>query len=320
MENSILSYGVPVNTITTGVRFPRFLYTIPMKIKTNFITTKSSIIPYHNIRYYTQDLSIFNDSTKSKIDAKGCIKKHYTTYKDDISIRDPTKKIDIEFQKKPNLYKPIDINNWDRRELYNHFSRLKLPHYSVAAYVDVTNLLTFKKREGLSFYLSLIYLTTKILNSIENFRLRIVDGKVVSYDIIHTNFTHKQPEEQVFRFHTAALEGTLHEYVEATSKAIAKQTTLFGGMGDIQNVVYCSCVPTLDATSVLNPGMENPEDAIPRVNWGKYVEKLEDGDQKSGIRNKRWMINITVTVNHRFIDGYHIGLFFERLQKAINQL
>jgi len=208
-----------------------------------------------------------------------------------------------------NMYHPIDFNHWERREQYEFYSRKKLPHYAVAAYVDVTNLLAFKRREGLSFYLSLVYLTTKVLNTIENFRLRILDGQVVIYDTIHTNFTHKRPEEQVFHCYTAPFEGTLHEYNEKTSEAIAHQTTFLGGMGDIPNVVYCSCTPTLDATAITNPGMEDADDAIPRINWGKYVE-----------RDGRWMINITFTANHRFIDGYHLGLFFERLQAAINEL
>lgn len=207
------------------------------------------------------------------------------------------------------MYRPFDIELWERYELYAHFSRLKQPHYAIAANVDVTRLLAFKRREGLSFYLSLIYLVTEVLNSIENFKLRIVDGQVVCFDTIHTNFTHKHPEEQIFRFHTAPFQGTLQEYVAATTHAIAYQRSLFGGMGDIQNVVYCSCAPNVDATSITNPGMENPDDAIPRVNWGKYVE-----------RDGRWTVNVTVTVNHRFIDGYHIGLFFERLQAAIDRL
>lgn len=207
------------------------------------------------------------------------------------------------------IYHSIDIEHWERRELYEHFSRLKMPHYAVAANIDVTSLLQYKRREGLSFYLSLIYLTTAVLNSIDDFKLRIVNGKVVHFDTIHTNFTHKRPEEKVFRYHTAPFQGTLREYVEATTAAMAKQTTLFGGLGDIQNVVYCSCAPNLDATAITNPGMEDADDAIPRVNWGKYVE-----------RDGRWMLNITFTANHRFIDGYHIGLFFERLQKAINEL
>ena len=213
------------------------------------------------------------------------------------------------FCEKKAMYHPFDIDHWERRELYEHLSRLRLPHYSVAANIDVSNLLRYKRQEGLSFYLSLIYLTTSVLNSIENFKLRIVDGEVVRYDTIHTNFTHKSPEEEVFRFHTAPFAGTLREYVEATTRAISHQTTLFGGMGDLRNVVYCTCIPNLDITALTNPGMEDPDDAIPRVNWGRYVA-----------RSGRWLLNITFTANHRFIDGYHIGVFFDRLQSAINQL
>ncbi|MBO4820914.1 MAG: hypothetical protein J5548_05560 [Prevotella sp.] len=207
------------------------------------------------------------------------------------------------------MYKEIDFNTWDRREHYQHFARLKFPHYNVAAQINVSRLLEYKREHGLSFYLSLIYLVTKSLNQIENFNYRMKDGRVVMYDIIHTNFTHKKPEEGLFRFHTAPFQGTLLEYVADTSAAIIQQDTLFGGLGDIPNVAYCSCIPTLDATAMSNPGMENPEDAIPRINWGKYVE-----------RDGRWMLNVTLTPNHRFIDGYHVGLFFQILQEEINRL
>lgn len=206
-------------------------------------------------------------------------------------------------------YQIVDIEKWERRELYVHFSRLKMPHYAVAANMDVTTLLDYKRKNGLSFYLSLIYLATQTLNEIAEFKLRIKDGQVVAYDCIHTNFTHKRPGERVFRFHTAPFEGNIAEYVKATSEAMARQTTLFGGLGDIPNVAYYSCAPSLDVTMVGNPGLEFPDDAIPRVNWGKYVKK--DG---------RWLLNITITVNHRFIDGYHIGLFFEKLQEKIDGL
>jgi len=186
---------------------------------------------------------------------------------------------------------------------------MRLPHYVVAANIDVTALLDYKRKHGLSFYLSLIYLATKAINSIENFHLRNKDGQVVRYDCIHTNFTHKRPEEEIFHFYTAAFEGTMEEYVEQTSKELPLQNKLFGGMGDIPNVVYYSCVPTMETTLISNPGMERTEDAIPRINWGKYV--LRDG---------RWQLNLSVTVNHRFIDGYHIGLFFQRLQELIDAL
>lgn len=207
------------------------------------------------------------------------------------------------------MYQIIDIPSWDRRELYEHFARLKMPHYVVAADIDVTRLLQYKREHRLSFYLSLIYLATKTLNGIENFRLRMKDDQVVLYDRIETNFTHKLPGEKYFRFHTAPFEGSLQEYVAATTEAMSRQTTLFGGLGDIPNVAYLSCITTLAATAISNPTIEDAQDAIPRINWGKYVE-----------RDGRWTLNVTLTANHRFIDGPHIGLFFNKLQEEIDRL
>ena len=205
--------------------------------------------------------------------------------------------------------KEIDINTWNRRKLYEHFSRMKQPHYVVAANIDVTKLLVYKRRKQLSYYLSLIYLATKCLNGIDNFRLRIVNGRVTSYDKIHANFTHKRADEDLFRYYTAPFEGSIEDFVEKTTLGISRQTTLFGGLEACPNVAYFSCAPTLDATCISNPGMEDPDDAIPRINWGRYVD--HDG---------QWLQNISFTANHRFIDGYHIGLFFASLQASINDL
>ena len=58
-----------------------------------------------------------------------------------------------------------------------------------------------------------------------------------------------------------------------------------------------------------NPNMADPDDAIPRINWGKYVQ-----------RDGKWMVNVSVTPNHRFVDGYHVGLFFTHLQRLIDNL
>ena len=96
------------------------------------------------------------------------------------------------------MYEKIDINTWDRRDHYAHFKRMKTPHYMLSANIDVSRLLEYKKERSLSFYLSLIYLVTKTLNSIENFHLRILNGEVVRYDRIETNFTHIRPGEELF--------------------------------------------------------------------------------------------------------------------------
>ena len=47
----------------------------------------------------------------------------------------------------------------------------------------------------------------------------------------------------------------------------------------------------------------------PRITWGRYGE--ENGRKKLGM---------SVEVNHRFIDGLHLGKFYEKLQADIDAL
>lgn len=207
------------------------------------------------------------------------------------------------------MYKEFDIEHWVHREAYDMFTRKPFPHYLLAVNIDVTRLLEYKRREGLSFYLSIIYLMTKALNEQENFRLRVVDGRVVLYDRVEPNFTHKRIDEEMYHIYTARLEGSLPEFVRRTSEAIAGQTAFYAGDEPAPNLIYYSCAPTIECTCITNPGMSDPDDAIPRINWGRYTE-----------REGRMLLNVSITVNHRFVDGFHVGRFVNRVQELIDEL
>jgi chloramphenicol O-acetyltransferase type A len=50
--------------------------------------------------------------------------------------------------------------------------------------------------------------------------------------------------------------------------------------------------------------MTDPEDAVPRIAWGRYEEK----------QGKK-VLSMCFEVNHRLIDGCHIGQFHEAFRK-----
>ena len=75
------------------------------------------------------------------------------------------------------------------------------------------------------------------------------------------------------------------------------------------DLIFLSCLPWLDITALTNERDFDPDDAIPRLAWGKYV-----------LREGRLELGYSVEVNHRFIDGLHIGRFGERLQALIEAL
>ena len=207
------------------------------------------------------------------------------------------------------MYTPFDLQNWAHREVYEMFTQRPMPHYLLAVNIDVTHLLDYKRSHGLSFYLSLIYLMTQALNEQQNFRLRIVNGQVVLYDRVQPNFTHKRADEEQYHIYTGRFQGTLPEFVTTTSAIISQQTEFYAGDPPAPNLVYYSCAPTLDCTCITNPAMSDPDDAIPRINWGRYTQ-----------REGRMLLNVSITVNHRFVDGHHVSLFVNRLQQLIDQL
>ncbi len=53
----------------------------------------------------------------------------------------------------------------------------------------------------------------------------------------------------------------------------------------------------------------DPDDSVPRIAWGKYAE--EGGRQR---------LQMSLELNHRFVDGLHIGRFYEILSKMIETL
>ena len=79
----------------------------------------------------------------------------------------------------------IDLPSWPRRDIFSFFSVLDQPFYSVCFRVDVTQLHTYTKTHGLSFYYVMTYLVTQAVNEVENLRYTIRDDSVFSAGQTH---------------------------------------------------------------------------------------------------------------------------------------
>ena len=67
--------------------------------------------------------------------------------------------------------KKIDMETWARREHYEYYTKQLKVEYNITANVDVKNVLDFCHSKGYKFYPAMIYLVTKTLNRIENFKM-----------------------------------------------------------------------------------------------------------------------------------------------------
>ena len=203
----------------------------------------------------------------------------------------------------------IDMTTWPRAELFQFFSGVSQPFYSVTFRVDVTNLHAYAKAHDISFYYALGYLVTEAADSVENFRYTIRDGEVWLLDHRVPSFTDLKPGSNQFHIVTLPKAGTLDEFCRTAKAKSDAQQTFLDQSGELDDLIYFSCTPWFDLTGCTNERDFDQDDNIPRITWGKYVPK-----------NGRETLGMSVEVNHRFIDGYHLGQFYQKLQNSIDAL
>ena len=104
-------------------------------------------------------------------------------------------------------------------------------------------------------------------------------------------------------------EGTIEDFCRAAKEKSAAQTAFIDLSQEGDGLIFLSCLPWLDLTALTNERDFDPDDSVPRLAWGRYVR-----------REGRLELGCSVEVNHRFIDGLHLGRFAERLQESIDAL
>ena len=203
----------------------------------------------------------------------------------------------------------IDMAAWPRRGMYEYFSGVSNPFYSVTAQLDVTALAAWAKREGLSFYYALVYLCTEAVNRTEAFRYDIREGQVVLLDRREPSFTDLKPGAELFHIVTMAAGEDIRAFCrEARQKSLAQEVFL-DMTAEAGPLIYFSCLPWVELTALTNERDFDRDDTVPRIAWGRYVAQ-----------NGRLKLGLSLEVNHRFIDGLHIGQFVRALEGLIAAL
>lgn len=205
--------------------------------------------------------------------------------------------------------KELDVEKWYRREQYEFFSGISHPFYSVTFRVDVSGAYAFAKKNGVSFYHVLTYLVTEAVNSVDELKLTVRGGVLICLDRRRASFTALRKGSDSFFIVTMPDCGDLTEFCREAERRSLEQRTFIDTAAESDELIFISCLPWLDLTSLTNERDFDRNDAIPRITWGKYCDA--DG---------RKTLGMSVEVNHRFCDGVHIGKFYTKLQSLIDAL
>lgn len=203
--------------------------------------------------------------------------------------------------------KPVDIENWNRKTIYEYFKDFPDPFFNMTANLDVTELYRFCKEKKLSFSLANLFYSLETVNEIREFRMRLKDDKLVEFEKIHATMTIAQPDE-TFSFCYFEMQENVFDFNEAGKTAVENYTRLktFDVMRDRVDLIYSSVIPWVSFTSFKHASRLNNKFTIPRMVWGKM---FEDAGRKK--------LPHSVEVNHAIADGFHVGKYFVSLQEKL---
>lgn len=209
-------------------------------------------------------------------------------------------------------YKVIDKNSYYRKEVFRHFSEDCKCSTSMTARIDVTDLVSYSKKAGTKFYINFLYILSKVMNSREDYRMGYLyqSDELICYDVINpTQYVFHEDTETCTPVYTKYCEDYETFYANAHSDVErAKETREYGlDMESHPNWFDASYISWLSYDSM---NIELPDGHLffaPIINWGKYRE--EDG---------RFMMPVTVRLNHAVADGFLVANVFRLLQKELN--
>ncbi len=204
---------------------------------------------------------------------------------------------------------PIDLSTWPRRAIFEHFGRIRWPFYSVTFDVDVTEARDFAKARGVSFYMVMVWLVTRACSRVPALCQEIRDGVPWQLDGRTPSFADLKKGAECFHIVTLPMEEDPVAFAKKAAATSAAQDCFLDMSKEGSDLLFISCLPWMRVTALANARAPDPDDCIPRVAWGRWED-----------RGGRKILGLSVEVNHRTVDGFHLGQFARALEDEIAAL
>ena len=199
------------------------------------------------------------------------------------------------------------VESYYRQKHFDFWSKYRNPYYSATFHLDMTRLKAYCRDHGIPIYLNLCYFMTRAMRDIEDFRYRLLDGRLVLYDELHPSlavpaiggqFTFADyayhPDVALFNRHA-------REISEAAGSAVELKAP------EHRNGIWFTALPKVPFTSFTH-ATHLTTDSEPRVAFGRYAEQ-------SG----KLSVPVSVQVNHMLVDGNALGELVEGTQRCYDQ-
>ena len=213
------------------------------------------------------------------------------------------------------MYKVIKKEELKKLKQYEWFKTFANPCYGFDVKMDVSEVVKYSKETNTSFFINVLYLITIGLSSVEEMRIREVDGEIRLYEQINPTFTvmtktgvYENAGFEMIQDYKGFYKKAYEVLQSVKNQDFVKETyndsTLF-------NDYYMTCIPWLSIESMTHPLCDNnhSSSSCPRICWDKYR-----------IENDKYIMLLNITVSHCFVDGYPLTVAFKNIQSNFNNI
>jgi chloramphenicol O-acetyltransferase type A len=201
----------------------------------------------------------------------------------------------------------IDLETWDRRAVFHLFKNFTEPYHGVCIRVDCTSAYHYAKGHNLSVFLSLVHCSLVAAHQVENFKTRIIDGTVWTYEQINAGSAVGRANGTI-GFGYYQFRHRIEDFVREASIELdsVKHRDDIERRPEV-NLIRYSALPWFDFTSISHARDYLQEDSAPRITFGKITE--EDG---------RSTMPVSIHVHHGLVDGLHVAQFVDKFQQSLD--
>lgn len=214
----------------------------------------------------------------------------------------------VNIQTTPYEFQPIDLEKWARREHFQFFSTFSEPFFSICAEVKCGGLVARSKQQGRSATFGFWHGVLRAANAVEEFRTRIVDGRPVVFERTHLSPTVLRPDK-TFGIGFVPFLDDYEMFATQAAKSVeeVRASTGFQLSEESRRVdlIHFSTVPWFRFMGLTHARPLRQGESEPKITLGKF------GPGPDG----KLLIPVSITAHHGMVDGYHVALFLEELEK-----
>ena len=207
------------------------------------------------------------------------------------------------------MFKEIDIENWNRKEHFEFFTKMSSPYFGFTTEVDCTDAYNKAKSLNISFFVYYLHCSMRAVHMVDELKLRLSGSKVLLYETLHVGATIARADN-TFGFGYLHYNPDLMAFNQAwllEKERIQKGSGLsLNGEDKLLDLIRHTSLPWLGFTDVLHPCNMNSTDSVPRITFGRFQ-----------IKNDRKMLPVSIEAHHGLADGYHLAKYIAEFQRIL---